>query len=258
MLSGSVLSPPVSPDMMSLMKKLIQKIKDKGKKDPANFSEKKLKKLEEENAAKAMEEFKKSEIQKEKDIQIIQKELIKYKDNEKELLELHKSINQRFNVSKTMTKAKIWGVASVYFNALDILGLPENYYPTFGDEPFPPPGNDPHIQLFEFQCETSHNDCGHSIPTRPGKPNQYVIHGFLFPMTSTTIHLERYTHEKNKFKIIYHPNDELFYRDWGSTLTTKYFKTYEEAFKEFEKTIDNHLEQDEEYFYNAMKDISYR
>ena len=258
MLGESVLCPPVSPDKMSLMKKLIKKIKEKGEKDPANFSEEKLKKLKEKNYAKSIENFKKSEKQKKKNIQIIKKELIKYKANEKELLELHKTINKRFNVSKTETKAKIYGVASIYFNALKVLGWPDNYYPFDRDTPemfiTPDVQEDPHYWLWMFQVETSDNESGHTIPEMPGKSNEHVIHGFLFPMTSTTIHLSRFNYE-NQFGIIHHPNDELFGREWMSTYTENYFKTYEEAYKEFEKKIENHLEKDEEKFYTMKKDV---
>ena len=115
--------------------------------------------------------------------------------------------------------------------------MPANYYPFDRDAP----------EMFFLQTlkttliigygcfvETSNNDSGHTIPEMPGKPNQYVIHGFLFPMTSTTIHLSRFNYE-NQFGVICHPNDELFGREWMSTYTENYFKTYEEAYKEFEK-----------------------
>tara|TARA_Y100001970_G_C14027722_1_gene746966 strand:- start:61 stop:783 length:723 start_codon:yes stop_codon:yes gene_type:complete len=240
------------------MKKLIKKLKDKGKKDIANLSEKDLKKHREKERAKEMEEFKKKQAIEKKDIQIIKKESIKYKENEKELLSLQKTINKRFNVSKTETKAKKYGVASLYFNALKIFGIPENYYPIDNDahEMFVPgePDDMPSYWLMCYQMNTSENDGGHTIPKMPGNAKEHVIHGFLFPMTSTTIYLGKFKF-KDQFGIIYHPTDELFGREWMSTYTENYFKTYEEAYKEFEKTLEKHLDKDEERFYQKKKVI---
>ena len=240
------------------MKKLIKKLKDKEKKDIANFSEKDLKKYKDEEHTKLMEEFKKKRAQKEKDIQIIKKELIKYKENEKELISLQKTINKRFNVSKTDTKAKNYGIASLYFNALKLFGIPENYYPIDNDAPdmFSPgePDDMPSYWLMCFQMNTSEDNGGHTIPSMPGNHKEHVIHGFLFPMTSTTIYLGKFKFDE-KFGIIYHPNDDLFGREWLSNLTETYFKTYDEAYKEFEKIIEKHLDGDEERFYNKKKDV---
>ena len=45
------------------MKKLIKKLQDKGKKDPANLSKKELKKYQEEERVKSMKEFDKQQLQ---------------------------------------------------------------------------------------------------------------------------------------------------------------------------------------------------
>jgi hypothetical protein len=58
-----------------MVKKLIKKIKDKGDKDTANFSAKKLKKHQDDVQAKMTEEFLKKQAQEKKDISFIQKEL---------------------------------------------------------------------------------------------------------------------------------------------------------------------------------------
>jgi len=238
------------------VKNLIKKIKDKGKKDIANFSKEKLKKFKEKENAKLKKELKEVEIKKKKDIEIIKKELVKYKDNEKELLELHKIINKRFNVSKTETNAKIYGVASIYFNALKVFGMPEDYYPVDPNAPalFMPPHffDDPGYWLMMFQLKTQDNDNGHAIPEMPGQPNKYVIHGFLFPMTSTSIYLGKFERE-DSFGIIYQPNDSLFNREFLSKYTENYFKTYTEAYTAFEKIIEKHLDGDEENFYSKKK-----
>jgi hypothetical protein len=238
------------------MKKLIKKLKDKEKKYTANFSEKDLKKHQEKERAKEMEEFEKKQSQVKKDIQIIKKESIKYKENEKELISLQKTINKRFNVAKTETKAKNYGIATLYFNALKIFGIPANYYPIDHDAPdlFSPgePDDMPHYWLMSFQMNTSEDDGGHTVPSMPGNKDEYVIHGFLFPMTSTTIYLGKFNFE-DQFGIIYHPNDELFGRESMSTYTETYFKTYEEAYKEFEKILENHLDKNEEKFYQQKK-----
>ena len=240
------------------MKKLIKKLSDKGKKDVANMNEKERKKYNKKEHAKSMEDFKKKQLKEKKDVQIIQKELKEFYDKEKELILLQKTINKRFNVAKTNTNAKNYGAASLYFNALKVFGIPENYYPIDKDAPemfYPGEPNDmPSYWLMCFQMNTSEDDGGHTIPSMPGTSEEYVIHGFLFPMTSTTIYLGKFKFEE-KFGIIYHPNDELFGREWMSKYTENYYKTYNEAYKEFEKIIEKHLDGDEERFYNQKKEI---
>jgi hypothetical protein len=108
--------------------------------------------------------------------------------------------------------------------------------------------------LTRFQLKTQDIDSGHSIPEMPGQPNKYVIHGFLFPMTSTSVYLGKFEDE-DSFGIIYQPNDPLFYREFLSKLTENYFKTYTEAYTAFEKIIEEHLDGDEENFYSQKKEI---
>ena len=240
------------------MKKLIDKLKNKQKDDIANFSKSKLKKHKEDENKKMLEqaeEYKKLEVI---ELEKIRKELLKFKDNEKEILKLQSAINKRFNVSKTKTKASEHKTAAVYFNAFKVYGMPKSYYPVDWDAPdfFTPgePNDQPGYWLMMFQMNTAEDDRGHSIPNMPGTSKDFVIHGILFPMTSTTIYLGKFSFDKS-YGVIYYPNDDLFHREDMSTYEEKYFKDYEPAYKFFLEIIERHLDGDEEKFYDKKKVI---
>lgn len=236
------------------MKNLIKKLQDKKKKDPAHFTKKQLKDRDKELIEKAKKDIDEQEKQNQIAIKHIQKELPKYLKDKIELLKLRDAINDRFKVSATNTRAAEYGIAALYFNALEVTKIPEDYYPKPPqDAPdfFITP-EDEHYWLWNFQVNTSDDYGGHTIPSRPGTTKTYVIHGFLFPMTSTTIYLGKFDYDKS-YGIIYNPTDELFGREWMSTYKETYFDNYQEAYKIFLEMIDNHLDEDEERYYNLKK-----
>jgi len=243
------------------MKKILKKLQERKVKDPAHFSEDKLKKNKEKETKIALEEFKKKETEKKELIQKIEKELIKYKKKELNIYGLSLAINKRFNVKKTNCKASHYGIACIYFNALKVFEIPESYYPLDADDPdlFIPPSldEDHHYWLWMFQKQTSSNDRGHTIPDMPGKMNYFVIHGLLFPMTSTTIYLGKFDFDQ-KFGIIYSPNDELMYRKWLANYEEFYFDTYDQAYSKFLEIVENHIDNDEERYYQQVKDKKYK
>jgi hypothetical protein len=240
------------------MKKILKKLEENKIKDPAHFSEDKIKKKQDEETKIMLEEFKKKELEKKETIKKIEKELAKYKRNDVNIYDLCLAINKRFNVKKTNSKASFYGVACVYFNALKVFELPESYYPLDDDDPdlFIPPQleEDPRYWLWMFQRQTSSNNRGHTIPNMPGKINKYVIHGLLFPMTSSTIYLGKF--DFKPYGIIYSPNDELMNRK--DNYNELYFETYEDAYNKFLEMVENHIDTDEEIYYAKTKDKKYK
>ena len=79
-----------------------------------------------EDATRKMDEKEKRE---QKTILFLQKELKKYSKDKKELLKLKDEINDRFKVSSTNTNAAVYGIASLYYDALEVNKIPEDYYP---------------------------------------------------------------------------------------------------------------------------------
>jgi len=240
------------------VKKILKKLEESKIKDSAHFSDDKLKKKQEDETKRMLEEFEKKELERNQSIKKIEKELIRYKKNDVNIYNLSLAINKRFNVKKTTSKASYWGVSCIYFNALKVFGIPENYYPLEDDEPalyFPPKlEEDPMHWLWMYQKETSSNYMGHTIPDMPGKINRYVIHGLLFPMTSSTIYLGKF--DFKPYGIIYSPNDELMNRN--DNYNEFFFQTYEDAYNKFLEMIENHIDSDEERYYEKTKDKKYK
>ena len=238
------------------MSDIIKKLREKKKKDPAHMSEAELAKREKEILEDATRKMDEKEKREQKTILFLQKELKKYSKDKKELLKLKDEINDRFKVSSTNTNAAIYGIASLYYDALEVNKIPEDYYPhTRSDAPdfFITP-EDEHYWLWNFQINTQDNDGGHTIPERPGTNQQYVIHGFLFPMTSTTIYLGKFNYDQ-EYGIIYYPNDELFGGEFMEKYKETYYDDYETAYKNFLEVIDNHLEDYEERYYEKKQNL---
>lgn len=232
------------------MSRLIKKLKEKKKKDPAHFTKKQIEERNKKLLEDSLKETAKKELEDKKTILFLEKELKKYKKDKKELLKLRDAINDRFKVSATHTLASEFGIASIYYDALDVEGLPEDYYPKVpADSPefFVTP-DDQHYWLWNFQIHTQDKPGGHTIPNRPGDKKDFVIHGFLFPMTSTTIYLGQCKYTE-PFQIIYNPGDELLGRDWMDNYKEIRFKNYDSAYKSFLEIVEKHLDTDEEVYY---------
>ena len=237
------------------MKNLIKKLQEKKKKDPAHFTKKQLEDRDKEIIEKAKKDIDEQEKQNQIAIKHIQKELPKYLKDKIELLKLRDAINDRFKVTSTDTNAAKYGIASVYFNAIEVEEIPEDFYPN-ADPDIDGGGfsSDEHYYLWKFQQATADNWEGHTIPSRPGTTKEYVIHGFLFPMTSTVIYLGKWSEDPDsQFIVNWQPNDELFGREWLSNNKEDLFKTYKEALKCFYEFIEKHLDGDEERYYNLKK-----
>jgi hypothetical protein len=237
------------------MNKLIKKLMDKKKRDPAHFTKQQLEERDKKQLEDIKKDLKEREIKDKQQIKYLKKELPKYEKDKKKFLKLNDAINDRFKVSSTDTKAAIYGAASVYFNALEISNLPEDYYPEekSNDPEFLMTPDDEHYWLWNFQMNTSDNKMGHSIPDRPGDKDYYVIHAFLFAMTSTIIFLNKWNEQ---FLVRYEPNDELFGREWGDKTDEKIFDKYDGAIECFENFIEKHLDSDEEKYYELKKKIT--
>ena len=242
------------------MKGIISKLKKKKDSDPAHFSKKQKEEREKKLVKEAQNELDKEEKEQKKLIIFLKKELTKYSKDTIDLLKINNAINERFKVSSTSTRAADYGVASVYFNALQIEKIPRDYYPKISNDApdfFITP-SDGHYYLWNFQINTQDQDYGHSIPDRPGKMKQYVIHGFLLPMTSTVIYLTKWesSHPGNEFLVNYSPNDTLFGDERDSVGNDKLFDNYKEALEYLYNIIDKHLDNVEEKYYNSKQDIS--
>ena len=239
------------------MKDIISKLKERKKKDRAHFTKKQKKEEEKQLVEQAKIVLDEQEKQEKKVITFLKNELPKYNNDKKKLLELNRTINDRFKVSSTKTRAAEYKTASIYFNALEIHKIPKDYYPKTPDDApdfFITPV-DQHYHFWNFQMETADNDIGHSIPDRPGTQKQFVIHGFLFPMTSTVIYISTWksSNPNSNYLVHYEPNDELYGREWMSGGKEEIFKLYDDALKCFYDFIDNHLEGDEENYYEKQK-----
>jgi hypothetical protein len=241
------------------MNKIIKKLKEKKAKDPAHLSEKQLEKKLKKEARESLKAFEIAEKKEKVILNFVKKELKQFGADKKDLLKLNKAINERFKVEKTNTDAANYKIASLYFDAIDVHQIPENYYPHRSeDEPeyFITP-DDQHYWLWNFQINTQDKEKGsggHNIPDRPGTKKEFVIHGFLFPMTSTVIYLKTRDAEK-KYCIIYQPNDELFGREYLSTYNEYHFSVYTKALEKFYEVIDKHLDGDEDRYYELKKEI---
>ena len=242
---------------LSFMNNIIKKLKEKKKKDPAHLSEKQLEKKFKKEADESLKAFEIAEKEEKKILIFVKKELKQFLADKKDLLKLNKAINERFKVEKTKTDAAVYKTASLYFDAIDVCQIPENYYPHRSEdesEYFITP-DDQHYWLWNFQINTQDKDKGsggHNIPDRPGTKKQFVIHGFLFPMTSSVIYL-KIKESEDKYWIIYYPNDELFGREWLSTYKEYHFSSYSNALKKFYDVIEKHLDGDEEQYYELKK-----
>ena len=238
---------------------MIKKLKEKKKKDPAHFTKKQLEQRDKKLLNDSIKEMNKKEKEEKKALIFLKKELKKYQTDKKELLKLKDAINDRFKVSETSTAAAEYGIAALYFDALEIHRLPKNYYPLphADQHELFTPGEDYHYWLWNFQINTQPDRHGHTIPDRPGTTKEYVIHALLFPMTSTVIYLGKWNSEDpdSQFMVNWQPNDELFGREWLSNNQEDLFKTYEEALKCFYEFIEKHLDGDEERYYNQTKRI---
>lgn len=238
------------------MNDIIKKLKEKKEKDIAHLSEKDLEKKRLKDAEATLKEIEIKEKEEEKAIIHIKKELKKFDLDKKEFLKLNKAINDRFKVEKTDTAAARYKIASIYFNATEVHHLPESYFPhpKEDDPDFFITPSDQHYYLWNFQMNTQDNDYGHSIPDRPGEINHFIIHAFLFPMTSSVVYL-KIKESEDKYWIIYHPNDELFGREWLSTYKEYHFSSYSKALKKFYDVIEKHLDGDEERYYDSKKKV---
>ena len=107
------------------MSDIIKKLREKKKKDPAHMSEAELAKREKEILEDATRKMDEKEKREQKTILFLQKELKKYSKDKKELLKLKDEINDRFKVSSTNTNAAVYGIASLYYDALEVNKIPE-------------------------------------------------------------------------------------------------------------------------------------
>ena len=238
------------------MNDLIKKLKEKKKKDIAHLSEKDLEKKRLKDAEATLKEIEIKEKEEKKATIHIKKELKKFDSDKKEFLKLNRAINDRFKVEKTDTAAARYKTASIYFNATEIHHLPESYFPhpREDDPDFFITPSDQHYYLWNFQMNTNDIGGGYTIPDRPGGINHFIIHAFLFPMTSTVIYLCRWDSEGN-YLVRYDPNDELFGREWHSTDKEEVLDSYDKALKYFNEYIEQHLEGDEERYYDSKKQV---
>ena len=159
------------------MSKLIKKLKEKKKKDPAHFTKKQLEQRDKKLLNDSIKEMNKKEKEEKKALIFLKKELKKYQTDKKELLKLKDAINDIFKVSETSTAAAEYGIAALYFDALEIHRLPKNYYPLphADQHELFTPGEDYHYWLWNFQINTQTDRHGHTIPDRPGTTKEYVI-----------------------------------------------------------------------------------
>ncbi|MDC1055607.1 hypothetical protein OAP93_04175, partial [Candidatus Pelagibacter ubique] len=149
--------------------------------------------------------------------------------------------------------------ASIYFNAMGLWEFPKNYYE--GDMGYRQHDNAIYCRhediLDNFMSNTSPNpnDYGSTLPTFIKNNKEFLIHGILFPMTSTFIYIKKFERHDDEvaFGTVYVPNDELFGREWRSSGEEEYKNNYSEAYKIFEKYLGGHLDQEESYYNKVRK-----
>jgi len=249
------------------MKKILKKIDQLEKNDPENIANEFMRKIEEEkeDRIKNPNKYKKidkanAELANKKEateveiIKNVRKKIDKYKIGSDELQKIIKHINKRFDLKKTECQAAHFkSVASIYFNADVCNKLPSIFY-------LNAPTENPYSHCISTQHEMALNDfqnhiteMGTTIPTLLTNEKDFVIHGILFTMTSTVIYMIKRDRKERSFGVVYVPNDELFGREWRTTDKEEYKDNYSDAYKIFEKYLDNHLSQEEIYYQKIKK-----